>query len=106
MGERQPRVAQEVECQLGMATDASTAATKWAPQFVEIRRAEVGKLGALDVAPDRLHGIELRRIPRQALDGQPPPLTHQVIAHRATSMSWQAVPDQHHRRPLEVTAQL
>jgi hypothetical protein len=106
MPERQPGVAQEVERQGRMATDAGTAPAERAAERVEVRRAEIGELGALDVAPDRLHGVQLRRIPRKALGGQPSPLARQVVAHRATPMRRQSIPDQDHWPPPEVAAKV
>ncbi len=49
MPELQPGVAQEAEGQVRVATDASTAAMERATELVEVRRAHVGELGALNV---------------------------------------------------------
>src|SRR5712691_6201924 len=102
----QPSVAQEVEREVRMAVDASTAATERGAQLVEIRRADVRELRAFDVSPDRLHGIEFRGIARQALDSQPAALARQVVAHHATPMSWESIPDQDRRLSPEVAAQI
>jgi len=83
MSELQSGVAQEIERQVRVATDASTTAMEGPAELVECRRADVRELRALEVAPDRFHGVQLRSIARQAFDRQPPPLARQVVAHHA-----------------------
>lgn len=106
MSERQPGVAQEGERQLRVATHASTAAPERSAERLDVRRAEVRELRALDVAPDGLDRVELRRIARQALDHQPPALLRQVVAHQATFVSGQSIPDEDYRLPTEVAAEV
>ncbi len=106
MPERQPGVAQEAERQARLATDTSTAPTERSAERVEVHRADARELRALDVASDRLHGIQLWGIVRQALDGQPRALARQVGAHHATLMGRESVPDEDHRLSPDVTAEV
>src|SRR3989442_8260707 len=97
MAELQARVAQEAERQWRMAADTGAAATQRDSKRIEVHRADVRQLSALEVAPDQFDGIQLWRIARQALDRQPRSLSCQVRAHRATFMGRQTVPDEDHR---------
>jgi len=89
-----------------MATNPGATAPERPAQGVEVRGAEVGKFRPLDVAPDRLHRIQLWSITGQALDGQPPALIRHIVAHQVTLMSRQPIPDQNHRLSTEVTAKI
>jgi hypothetical protein len=83
MLEVQAGVAQEVERQMGMPSDARAAATKWCAKRVEGRRTHIGEFPAFEVAPDELDGVQLRCVAGQALDTQPRALLRQYRDIRA-----------------------
>lgn len=87
-------MSEKRERQCGRAPDAAKAGAKLLPDLSEIVGAEVGELAALDVAPDELGRIEVRRIAGQALDSEPGALSAQVRLHGSTLMRGQAIPDQ------------
>lgn len=95
-------MAEKRERQRGRATDATKAGTKLVLDPVEIVGTEVGELAALDVAPDELGRVELRRVAGQALDREPRAVSAQVRLHGSALMRWQAVPDQDDSPPAEL----
>jgi hypothetical protein len=63
-------------------------------QLIDVMFGQVGQR-SLQVRPDRLNRVQLRRVGRQLEDGQPVPGRDQLV-HRAAGMGVQAVPDQDH----------
>ncbi len=106
MREPQSSVAQEVEREITMVSHTSTAATQRGAERGEIRSAEIGKFAALEVAPDGLDRIQVRRIGWQPLDAQPLARTGQIAQHYATLVRRQSIPDEDHWLTAEVTLQL
>jgi hypothetical protein len=64
-------------------------------QLIDVVLDQVGQR-SFQVGPDRLDRVQLGRIRRQPVDGQPVP-GGDHLAHRAAGMSVQSVPDQHER---------
>ena len=106
MPEVQPGVAEKIERQVTMATDAGAAATERRAERVEGWRTHIRQFPALEVAPDQFDRVQLRGVAWQTLDAQPGALLRQVTGHPSTLMSRQPVPDQDDRLapkvPLEV----
>ena len=71
----------------------------------EVVGAAIRQLGALDVAPQGLGGIQLRGVPGQPFDAQPPPLRVEPVADQDTFVRRQLVPDQNHAPAADVAAQ-
>jgi hypothetical protein len=57
---------------------------------------QVRKLSGFEIAKDLLGRIELRRVDRQAFDGQPRALVVDPIGHAPTPVGRQAIPQQHY----------
>src|SRR5438128_10965957 len=106
MPEVQPSVAEKIERQVTMATDADAAATERRAERVEGWRTHIRQFPALEVTPDQFDRVQLRGVAWQTLDAQPRALLRQVTGHPSTLMSRQPVPDQDDRLapkvPLEV----
>src|SRR6266487_4107060 len=64
--------------------------------LVDAVGAEVGQLGALDVAPERLDRVEVGGVTGEPFDDQPAPLGADERLHLAAAMRRQPVPDQSH----------
>src|SRR5207249_3987694 len=74
--------------------------------LAEVVRAEVGQFAPLDVAPHEFGRIEVRRVARQALDGEPRALRLQVRRHVAALMRRQPIPDQGETPTAKMTLEL
>src|SRR5438132_9665218 len=102
MPEVQPSVAEKIERQVTMATDADAAATERRAEGVEGWRTHIRQFPALEIAPDQFDRVQLRGVAWQTLDAQPRALLRQVTRHPSTLMSRQPVPDQDDRLAPEV----
>src|SRR5213596_1133834 len=87
-------MAEKRKRQRGCPANAAETRADRPLDLAEVVRAEVGQFAALDVAPHEFGGIELRRVARQALHGEPRALSRQVRGHVAAFMRRQAIPDQ------------
>jgi hypothetical protein len=99
-------VAEKREGQGGRAPDATKAGAKLVFDLVKIVRAEVGELGAFDVAPHELDRVEVRRVAGQALDREPGTLRAHVRLHRPTLVRRQSIPDQDDAATSELSLQV
>jgi len=105
MSDRQARVTQERERQGGPTAHAGQAGAEGATQGREVWGADVGHLLALDVAPQRFDGIEVRGVGRQRFHPQPVGLLSEVRPHSPALVRAQAVPDEDHALASEVPAE-
>ena len=64
MLERQARVPQEGEGQLGLPAHAGKAGTQGRPQRRQVRSTDIGEFPRLDVAPDLFNGVQFGRVGR------------------------------------------
>src|SRR5438876_11530261 len=103
MREPQSSVAQEVEREITMVSHTSTAATQRGAERGEIRRADIGKIAALEDAPDGLDRIPVRRTGWQPLDAHPLAPTGQLAQPYATSVRPQSIPDAAQSMPAGAT---
>lgn len=94
------------ERQGGRASDAAKATPKLTLDLIEIIRTEVGEFTPLDVAPDELRRVEIRRVARQAFDGEPRALGAQVRLHGSTLVRGQAIPDHDDAAPAELALEV
>src|SRR5579875_2858198 len=98
-------MAQEVEAQLAIGTDAVQAGLGRFPRFFNGVGAQVGQLDALHVAPDQLYGVEVVGVARELLD-QEPALGCQPGLHGLGAVGGQPVPDEGDLLAGEVAVQL
>jgi len=87
-------MAKEVVGQRRVMADPGAPAAERATKGVDVGHAHIGELAVLDVAPDELDRIQLRRIARQPFDREPRALLRQVVLHEPTAVRVQAIPDQ------------
>ena len=99
-------MAEERERQRGRPSNTPQASTDRPFHLTEVLRAEVGKFAPLDVAPHEFGRIEIRRVARQALDGEPRALRVQVRRHGAALVRGQAIPDEDESTTTELTLEL
>src|SRR3989442_2010069 len=92
--EAQARVPQEGDGQRRSAADAGKPGSKRPAQREDGGRTEVGEFAALEVAPDLLDGVQLRRVARQSFDRQPRALSDEIVPHQPALVSAEPVPDQ------------
>ncbi len=78
------------------ATYALQAVAHLAAQGGEIGGRGVGERGGIQVPPELFHRIQLRRVCRQPLDGQPGAVVGHRLGRELTPMSRQAIPQQDH----------
>src|SRR5439155_11314127 len=93
MSERQPGMTQKREGQLRLPAHTGKACAEWRAQRGEVRRADIGQLAGLDVAPELFDRVQVGRIAWQPLDRQPRVLSGQVGGHHAARVTTQAIPD-------------
>lgn len=67
---------------------------------------EVGQFLALDIAPERLHGVEVGRVGGQPLHPQPVTLPGEEGFHGSALVGVEAIPDQDHATVTEVPLDL
>src|SRR5438093_13701161 len=96
-------MAEKRERQRGRPSNAPKARADRPLDLAEIVRAEIGQFPPLDVAPHEFGRIEVGRVARQALDGEPRALSLQVRRHGAALMRRQAVPAQDETLPTKMT---
>jgi len=94
MSERQPCVVQEREGQIGPTAHAREAGAERSAQGCEIRSTDVRELARFNIAPDLFDRIQVRRVGRQAFDGEPSALARDVRRHPTALVRPQAVPDE------------
>jgi len=99
-------MAEKCERQRGRPSNAPEARADRPLDLAEVVRAEIGQFPPLDVAPHEFGRIEVGRVARQALDGEPRALSLQVRRHGAALMRRQAVPDQDETLPTKMTPEL
>src|SRR6059036_3966340 len=99
-------MAEKRKRQRGCPANAAETRADRPLDLAEVVRAEVGQFAALDVAPHEFGGIELRRVARQALHGEPRALSRQVRGHVAAFMRRQAIPDQGETPTAKMTLEL
>jgi hypothetical protein len=99
-------MAEKGECQRGRTSNAPEARADRPLDLAEVVRAEIGQFSPLDVAPDEFGRIEVGRVARQALDGEPRALSLQVRRHGPALMRRQAIPDQNETLPTKMTPEL
>lgn len=102
MSERQARVTEEREGEVGLSPDAREARAEGAVKGPELRRAYVGEFAPFDVPPDLFDRVQFRRVGGQSFDGEPRPLSSEVGRHRCALMRAQSVPEENHPPPAEV----
>lgn len=102
MSERQARVTEEREGEVGLSPDAREARAEGAVKGTELRRAHVGEFATFDVPPDLFDRVQFRRVGGQSFDGEPRPLASKVGGHGAALMCAQAVPEENHSPSPEV----
>lgn len=73
---------------------------------VEIVRADVGHFLPLDVSPNGLQGIQLRRISGQSFHAEPMSLAAQIFGHEAALVRRQTVPDESRFLSAEVAFEI
>ena len=99
-------MTEERERQRGRPSNASQASADRPLDLAKVVRAEVGKFPPLDVAPHEFRRIEIRRVARQAFDGEPRALSLQVRRHGPALMRRQAIPDEDETTTSEMTLEL
>jgi len=95
-------VAKERKGQRLGASHSLKAASDGAVDARQIIGTDVGQFLSLDVSPNGLRGIQLRRISGQAFHPEPPALTAQVFGHEPALVRRQPVPYQSRFLPAEV----
>jgi hypothetical protein len=103
--EREAGVPEKAEGEIGMPANSREAPVQGPAQRQDLGRAQVGQIASFDVAPELLHGIEVRRIGRQALDVEPRSLPGQIGSHPSAPVSGQAIPQQDDGSAAEVPLQ-
>src|SRR6266478_1273494 len=106
MSERQPGMTQKREGQLRLPAHTGKACAEWRAQRGEVRRADIGQLAGLDVAPELFDRVQVGRIAWQPLDRQPRVLSGQVGGHHAARVTTQAIPDEQQALPGEVALEI
>ena len=99
-------MAEKGERQRGRPTNAPEAHADRPLDLAEVVRTEIGQFSPLDVAPHEFGRIEVGRVARQALDGEPRALSLQVRRHGSALMRRQAIPDQDETLPTKMTPEL
>ena len=95
-------MTEERERQGGRPSNAPQARADRPLYLAEVVRAEVGQFAPLDVAPHEFRRIEIRRVARQALDGEPRALRLQVRRHGVALVRGQAIPDKNEPTTTEL----
>ncbi len=85
---------QKRKWKLATATDPSHATAKSCYRLIQVLRAAIGKFLSLDIAPQHLHRVEVRRITGKPFHAQPTALRGQVGLHDPAPVCGQAVPYQ------------
>ena len=106
MSERQPGVTKKREGQVWLASHAREARVERRAQSGEARRADIGQLPRLDVAPELFDRVQVWRVAGQPLDREPRSLPRQVGGHHAARVATQAVPDEQHALTGEVALEV
>ena len=106
MSERQARVTQEGEREVGPSPNPREAFAEWAPKLAQIVGAHVREFGAFDVAPDLFDRIQVGRVRGQPFDRQPRALLRQIGGHPPALMRAEAVPNEDHAPAPEVAFQV
>src|SRR2546428_14184786 len=96
-------MAEKCERQRGRPPNAPEARADRPLDLAEVVRAKVGQFAPLDVAPHEFGRIEVGRVARQALDGEPRALRLQVRRHGTALVRRQAIPDQDETPPAQMT---
>ena len=78
---------------LDLAADAGHPLVDGGGGFGEIRRAAVGEFLALDIAPQRLHRVEVGRVAWEPFLTQPVALAVDVGLHDSAFVGGQSIPD-------------
>jgi len=104
--ELQSRVTEKGEGQVGLSSHARKARVERWPQRGEARRTDIGQLASLDVAPELLDWIQVRRIAGQPLHREPRALPGHVGGHHTARMAAQAVPNEQHALLGEVALEV
>jgi hypothetical protein len=99
-------MAEKRERQRGRPSNAPEARADRPLDLAEVVRAEVGQFAPLDVAPHEFGRIEVGRVARQALDGEPRSLRLQVRRHGPALVRRQAIPDQDETPTAKMTLEL
>jgi hypothetical protein len=99
-------MAEKRERQRGCSSNAPEARADRPLNLAEVVRAEVGQFAPLDVAPHEFGRIEIGRVARQALDGEPRALSLQVRRHGTALMRRQTIPDQDETPTAKMTLEL
>ena len=99
-------MAEKRERQRGRPSNAPKARADRPLDLAEVVRAEVGQFAPLDVAPHEFGRIEVGRVARQALDGEPRALRLQVRRHGPALVRRQAIPDQDETPTAKMTLEL
>src|SRR6266849_7866986 len=92
----QTGVTEKSEAQRSVTADAIQTVFGQIGNFFDCVRAQVCELAGLDVAPDLLGRVEVRRVAWQCLDAQPIALAGDQVQHAAAAMRGQSVPQQEH----------
>src|SRR2546425_11953484 len=85
-------MAEKRERQRGCSANAPEAPADRPLDLTEVVGAKVGQFAPLDVAPHEFGRIEVGRVARQALDGEPRALRLQIRCHGTALMRRQAIP--------------
>jgi len=94
-----------VKLRVGPLPQPPTTAPQCGPDGSEIGRAQVGHHVTFEPPPHRLDGVELRRVGRQAHDGEPSLLAREERARFSTAVRVEAIPDEHDR-PFDVSGEV
>src|SRR6266545_1249012 len=99
-------MAEKRERQRGRPSNAPEARADRPFDLTEVVGAEIGQFPPFDVAPYEFGRIEVGRVARQALNGQPRALRLQVRRHGAALMRRQAIPDKDETSTTKMTLEL
>jgi hypothetical protein len=89
-------VLQESKWELATSADPIHATGKGCHRLIQVFRAAIGKFLPFDIAPERLHRIQVWRITGKPFYSEPTVLVCQVALHDPTPVCGQPVPDQNH----------
>src|SRR2546422_5894724 len=99
-------MAEKRERQRGCSANAPEAPADRPLDLTEVVGTEIGQFPPFDVAPYEFGRVEVGRVARQALDGEPRALSPQVRRHGTALMRRQAIPDQDETPPAPMTLEL
>jgi hypothetical protein len=92
-------VFQESSAHCGTPAETMDAVAHAPAESMQVVGGCIGQGGGIEVGPQLLDGIEVRRVRRQPLDGQPRSRADEQFVDRATAVGRQPIPHENHAAP-------